>query len=143
MSSTSIPPQTQPGKKLPPPEHVTIREHDWAYAALQMIFDPPYKPEIDNVSWPPDILTWRSMLTSALTQFLGVTGSAISIDILHLDGDEAWLRIPRVDLMHFKAGVSGYVGFTDGRNVGFRTIGTSEFLMGLASKKAEDSIWTD
>jgi ribonuclease P/MRP protein subunit POP8 len=78
-----------------------------------------------------------------LTQFLGITGAAIGIDILHLDRDEAWLRIPRTDAKRFQAAVSGYVGSADRRSVGFKVIGMSDFLMGLVSKKAEASIWDE
>ncbi|KAF8243471.1 hypothetical protein K440DRAFT_664094 [Wilcoxina mikolae CBS 423.85] len=141
----SVDPQPPPQKrqKLPPPEHVTIRDHDWAYAALQMIFEPPYNAAATDVSWPPDILTWRTTLTSVLTQFLGITGSAIQIDILHQDGDEAWMRLPRTEMIRFQAAVSGYVGASDGRSVGFKTVGVSEFLMGLVSRKAEAGIWAE
>ncbi|KAA8904497.1 hypothetical protein FN846DRAFT_952756, partial [Sphaerosporella brunnea] len=128
-------------QKLPPPEQVTIREHDWAYANLQILYDPPYDPAKNDAAWPPDILTWRTTLTTALTQFLGLSGAAIGIDILHLDRDEAWLRIPRAEKQRFQAAVSGYLGSTDGRSIGFRVLGISDFLMGLVSKKAETSIW--
>jgi len=46
-------------------------------------------------------------------------------------------------MIRFQAAVSGYVGASDGRSVGFKTVGVSEFLMGLVSTKAEASIWTE
>ena len=79
-----------------------------------------------------------------MTQFLGVTGAAIQIDSLHLDGDEAWLRLPRIEAKRFRAAVSGYVGgASDRRRVGFRTVGFSDFLMGLVGRKAEAAIWAE
>lgn len=112
--------------------------------ARPRIFDPPYEAGAPDVSWPPDILTWRTALSNALTQFLGVTGSAIQIDILHLDGDEAWLRLPRTQAKRFRAAVSGYLGdAADRRRVGFRTVGFSDFLMGLVGRKAEAALWAE
>ena len=97
--------------------------------------DPP------TCSSSTDILTWRTLLTSALTQFLGITGSAIQIDILHLAGDEAWLRVPRCSAKRFQAAVGGFIGASDGRSVGFRTKASGEFLMGVVSKRAEEELW--
>ncbi|KAI5848855.1 hypothetical protein BZA05DRAFT_446383 [Tricharina praecox] len=136
------PPAEQPAKrrKPPPPEEVTIREHDWTYLNLQILSDPS---NTTTSSSSTDILTWRTTLTSALTQFLGITGSAIQIDILHLSGDEAWLRVPRENAKKFQAAVGGYVGSRDGRSVGFRTRGTGEFLMGVVSKQAQEGLWDE
>ncbi|KAI5788363.1 hypothetical protein EDC01DRAFT_162417 [Geopyxis carbonaria] len=135
---------TETSSKPRPIERVTIRNHDWSYAHLQMIYDPPYTPaESSGAEWPPDILTWRTSLTSALKQFLGVTGTAIHIDILHLDKDEAWLRIPRVHMEKFGTAVSGYVGTSEGRTVGFRTVSIGEFLHGILGRQAEKSVWDE
>lgn len=68
-------------------------------------------------------------------------GSAIQIDILHQEHDEAWLRLPGNDLKMFTVAVSGYVGASDGRSVGFKTMGMGDFLMGLVGKEGEDELW--
>ena len=94
--------------------------------------DTPQSP-----SWPPDILTWRTTLIAALTQYLGVFGAAIHMDILHLENDEAWLRIPGKEMQRFGTALSGYIGPLDGRSVGFRTINMGEFLIGLVGRKEE------
>ena len=74
-------------------------------------------------------------------QYLGVLGTGIHIDILHSQGDEAWLRIPSADIAKFGAAVSGYVGKNDGRSVGFKTMGTGPFLMALIGRDREDDVW--
>lgn len=68
-------------------------------------------------------------------------GSAIHIDILHIKHDEAWLRLPRNDVTMFGAAVSGYVGSTETRAVGFKILGMGDFLMGVVGKGEEDDLW--
>src|SRR5438045_1677503 len=53
----------------------TIKTPPFSYAWLELISDPPSKVILEY-------LTVRSFLTAAFTQFLGLTGSAISVDIL-------------------------------------------------------------
>jgi len=147
-------PLAQPAKrqKRLPLEEVTIRDNDWTYFNLQMSFPfplpPPHLLTLRSLSDPPntsftDILTWRTTLSRALTQFLGITGSAIQIDILHLSGNEAWLRVPRESAKRFQAAVGGYVGSKDGGSVGFRTRAAGDFLMGVVSKLAEKGLWDE
>lgn len=66
-----------------------------------------------------DPLRVSSLVTSALTSYLGTTGAAIPIDILRVDGADAWIRVPRVDGRAIKAGLGGWVGKG---NVGWRVV---------------------
>ncbi|TVY22464.1 hypothetical protein LHYA1_G009021, partial [Lachnellula hyalina] len=74
---------------------LTIKTPPFAYAHLELQSSayaaPPSSPSIDA-------LTIRAHLTSALTQFLGLSGSAISVDVLKIEGRECWVRVPRGDL---------------------------------------------
>ncbi|KAH0604440.1 uncharacterized protein H6S33_006817 [Morchella sextelata] len=137
MEEPSLTPPKTP--KAGPPVQITIKNPEWGYARLKMIYDPPYTAE--SPSYPPDILTWRTTLTMCLTQFLGLMGSAIHIDILHLENDEAWLRLPQNDTTMFAAAVSGYVGTIEGKSVGFKTLGMGDFPMGVVGKGEEDALW--
>lgn len=74
-----------------------------------------------------DELTVRSHLTSALTQFLGLHGSAIAVDILKVEGAECWIRVPREDLSAVGAAVGGWVG----EGVGWRVEGKGNWLSSL------------
>lgn len=126
--------------KAEPPVQITVKNPEWSYAHLKMTYDPPYTAE--SPSYPPDILTWRTTLTICLTQFLGIMGSSLHIDILHIESDEAWLRLPKNDMTMFAAAVSGYVGESDeGKSVGFKTLGTGDFLMGVVGKGEEETLW--
>jgi hypothetical protein len=60
---------------------------------------------------------------------------------MHSQDDEAWLRIPSVDITKFGAAVSGYIGKSDERSVGFKTMGTAPFLMALIGRDREGDVW--
>ncbi|KAF7508485.1 hypothetical protein GJ744_009198 [Endocarpon pusillum] len=100
----------------------------------------PYRPSSSSTSTPPaaaaaalDMLTAHTALQSALTRFLGLHGSAISIDMLHVattttaptDREEEetrrrgrgwevvgefWVRVAREDGDQVVAALSGWVG---------------------------------
>ncbi|TGZ81378.1 hypothetical protein EX30DRAFT_371391 [Ascodesmis nigricans] len=125
---------------LPRVDRVTIRNSEWGYAILQMIFEPPYT---DSSLSHPDILTWRTALSTALKQYLGLFGSAMHIDILHLHDDEATIRFPRTELTKFSAAVSGFMGAVDGKAFGFKTVAMGEFLMGLLGRREEVDLWAE
>lgn len=57
-----------------------------------------------------DILAARSYLTSALQQYLGMTGTAIPIDFLKVDKRDIWLRLPKEDGPAFAAAISQWMG---------------------------------
>ena len=74
----------------------TIRSLPYTYIHLSLLSPSTlFKPA---ASLPDvDILTGRTHLTSALNQFLGITGTAIAIDILKVEGRDCWIRVPRED----------------------------------------------
>jgi len=122
-----------------------IKTPPFSYAHLSLLTasTSPQKPTLDEI-------TVRSYLTSALTQFLGLSGAAISIDILKVEsaagkkldeGGEVWVRVPREDLAPFLAAVGGWVG--EGGNVGWRVKGSGNWLSELVGGRHEERIWND
>lgn len=77
-----------------------------------------------------DMLTARTYLTSALRQFLGLTGTAISIDFLKLEARDVWIRVPREDGAAVVSAVSAWMG---AEGVAWRIRGKSEWLGGLVA----------
>lgn len=61
-----------------------------------------------------DALTVRTYLNSALSQFLGLTGTSISIDILKIEMSGAnqfvWIRVPREDAPAVASALSSWIG---------------------------------
>ncbi|TGZ82943.1 hypothetical protein EX30DRAFT_394202 [Ascodesmis nigricans] len=121
-------------------KRVTIRNPEWGYAVLQMIFEPLY---IESLPSNFDILTWHTALSTALKQYLGVFGSAMHIDILHLHGEEATMQFPRAELTGFGAAVNGFVGNVEGKTFGFKTVAVGDLFMGLLGRREEVCVWAD
>ncbi|TVY49517.1 hypothetical protein LOCC1_G000335 [Lachnellula occidentalis] len=112
---------------------LTIKNPPFAYAHLELQSSAALASPASI-----DALTIRAHLTSALTQFLGLSGSAISVE-----GRECWVRVPRGDLAVFVAAVGGWVGEGEGANVGWRVKGKGNWLGGLVARRGEESVWSD
>ncbi|KAI9657035.1 MAG: hypothetical protein M1821_003201 [Bathelium mastoideum] len=92
-----------------------------------------------------DALTVRTHLTAALSAFLGLTGSAIPVDILKHSGivngsNDAWIRVPFEDGNAVVAALGTWVGRgnrDEGGMLGWRILGTGNWLPGLVGGKDE------
>lgn len=114
----------------------TIRNSAWSYACLELITDPPSKLLLDE-------LMVRTYLTSAFTQLFGLTGSAISVDILKVKETECWLRVPGEDLSAVIAAVGDWTGGNENDGmVAWKVNGSGDWLGHLVGKKGVGKIWT-
>lgn len=111
----------------------TIRTPPYAYAHLETI-------AAANAPILLDELTIRQYLTSALKQFLGITGTAILIDILKVAGREAWVRLPRQDLGAFAAAMTTWMGIGPSIS-GFRICAAGDWLGALVGSNDQRKIW--
>lgn len=75
--------QDQDGKHTPSSDsyHFTTRNPRWSYLKLELISHHHHHQQQKQTT-ALDALTTRTYLTSALSQFLGLTGSSIPVDIL-------------------------------------------------------------
>ncbi|KAI0408070.1 hypothetical protein F4802DRAFT_448058 [Xylaria palmicola] len=91
-----------------------------------------------------DALQVRLYCASALRQFLGATGLAIPLDVLKVEGQSCWLRLPRDDLGAFAAAITAWQGTTqDGVHSMLRIRGCSDWLGALVGQQDEWRLWTD
>ncbi|KAI1745821.1 hypothetical protein F4680DRAFT_442096 [Xylaria scruposa] len=121
--------------------------------AKSVIKAPPYSYahlELFNAAEPAakmeelDALQAKSYCTAALKQFLGVTGMAIPLDVLKVEGQSCWLRLPRDDLGAFAAAITAWQGTNqDGISSTFRLRGCSDWLGALVGQRDEQKLWTD
>ncbi|GAB7351293.1 hypothetical protein MBLNU459_g1710t2 [Dothideomycetes sp. NU459] len=91
----------------------TIRNPQWAYIHLSLIVSPTLAAAAaaaESGSSNMNDVKARSYLQYALSQFLGLHGAAISVDILKLSGPDVWVRVPREDVSAVVAAVGGWVG---------------------------------
>ena len=104
----------------------TIRSLPYTYMHLSLLS--PATLAKPTASVPEvDILTVRTHLTSALNQFLGITGTAIAADILKVESRDCWIRVPHEDGQAVLQAVTAWTG--DG--VAWRIRGSGGWLDGV------------
>lgn len=133
------PESTQHKPKQNPKSHellnLTIKSPPFSYAHLEVRRDEPGHS-------PTDTLQFKSYLTAALTQFLGSTGAAISVDILKVDNDECWVRVPRPDLGAFAAAITAWPGVKDqGVHNMLRLRQASDWLGSMVGSDGQERLW--
>ncbi|KAJ5182718.1 hypothetical protein N7492_000334 [Penicillium capsulatum] len=132
----------------------TSRNPPWTYLKLQLI----PQPDVSS-SQPLDALSARTHLSSALSQFLGLMGTAISIDILKIEHgsdnsssessgvkstrsyDTVWIRVPRDDGAAVVAALSSWIGGSgsgSGANVAWRVCAKGNYLGALVGGSGKD-----
>ncbi|MCJ1339398.1 hypothetical protein MMC09_004687 [Bachmanniomyces sp. S44760] len=109
----------------------TIRSPPYTYIHLTLLTTP-------TSNSPFDALTARKYLTAALSQFLGLTGTAISVDILKLESQDVWIRVPREDGSLMVEAVSGWVEGSETASVGWRVRAVGEWLAGVGKGTGRD-----
>ena len=125
LSSTS--------KRPKPQSHtITIRSPPYTYIHLSLLSNST-SSTLGKDS-PLDEITIRTCLTSALSQFLGLTGTAIPIDILKVEDKDCWIRVPRQDGRAVIEAASGWLG----DNMAWRIKGNSTWLSGLVHGDGRD-----
>ena len=83
-----------------------------------------------------DALTARTYLTSALAQFLGLTGRAIGIDILKAEGRDCWIRVAREDGVAVERALVAW----GAEGVAWRVRGVGAWLGGLGGRGGEGGV---
>ncbi|OAQ96172.1 hypothetical protein LLEC1_02804 [Akanthomyces lecanii] len=118
----------------------TIKAPEFAYAQLELHADETAAPVT------LDELFVRSYCTDALRQYLGLTGAAIPLDILKVEGRQCWLRMPRDDLKPFAAALMvfrGTVGDEGDAPCLLRVKQCSDWLGTMVGGDALEKLWHD
>ncbi|KAI9898237.1 hypothetical protein N3K66_006597 [Trichothecium roseum] len=114
----------------------TIKSPPYAYAQLQLTTSDP------AAASPLDDLQVKSYCTAALRQFLGLTGAGVSVDVLKVENDECWVRVPRQDLGAFSAAITAWAGASeDGVVKLLRLKQCGEWLGVMVGSDRQDRIW--
>ena len=100
--------RVEPTEPMSPSSYRSLSIRNPPYTYLNLIL---LTSTLSSSSQPPvDILTARTYLTSALSQYLGLTGTAIPIDFLKVEGRSVWIRVPREDGVALVGALSQWVG---------------------------------
>ena len=136
QASTSASTKKKRKKRTPKP-HVlsqsTIRNAPWAYVHLQHLHSSSTAPDLDAV-------TAHLHLTAALSQFLGLHGAAIPFDVLKLEDQDVWIRLPSDDRSALVAAVGGWVS---GGGEGWRVKGWSSWDANAMGRDSGQDLFTD
>ncbi|KIL91012.1 hypothetical protein FAVG1_05708 [Fusarium avenaceum] len=115
----------------------TIKEPPFSYAHLELITN-----ALSSSSVTLDDLSLRSYCTAACRQFLGTTGAAISTDILKVENNHAWVRVPRPDLGSFAAAITAWRGTSDnGEQVSLQLRQCSDWLGAMVGADGQHRLW--
>ncbi|KGO68785.1 hypothetical protein PITC_076670 [Penicillium italicum] len=145
---TNVPLTETAKRKAPEPKpktlHFTSRNPPWTYLKLKLVSQPGSAPQ------SLDPLSARTYLSSALSQFLGLTGTAIPIDILKIENVSSsatkynivWIRVPREDASALVNAVSSWIGSgnnsTASGDVAWRVCAKGNFLGALVAGSGAD-----
>ncbi|KAF8424749.1 hypothetical protein BGX38DRAFT_1279367 [Terfezia claveryi] len=131
---------------------ITARENSEGGGGCGVWITHPSPPP--SQSAPPDLLTWRTFLTSSLTRLFGIQGASCLVDILKLENWDCWVKVVGSD-GNFGAGISsggfgvavgGYVCALagdeagSGRGVSVRVVKGGRWLVGVAGGGQSD-LW--
>src|ERR1700733_264338 len=96
-------------KRVQPEVTVTLRTTPYSYLQLSVT-----STDGRIARHPLDAITARTYLTSALSQYLGLTGTAIPIDILKVTDQDFWVRVPKEDASAVVAAVGQWANASVG-----------------------------
>lgn len=112
-----------------------IKTPAFSYVSLELMSDGAAPPALDDLSV-------RSYLTSGLNQFLGLTGSAISVDILKVEDKECWIRVPLEDLSAVLAATGQWQsGYEGGNRMAWRLKASGNWLGSLLGSSNAQNVW--
>jgi ribonuclease P/MRP protein subunit POP8 len=88
-----------------------------------------------------DEVTAQFYLRSALSQFLGLTGTAIQLDLLKVEGIDIWLRVAKEDASAVVAAVSQWANIGQGVSLQVKARGTWLGAV-MARGRTDGKLWT-
>lgn len=113
----------------------TLRKAPYSYFHLSL------RPLIATSQAPHDLdeISARAYLTLALQQYLGLTGTAVSIDILKVEARDVWIRVPSEDEVAVTASLSQWAGSKD---LTWRIQQRGTWLGALVGNTHDQKLWT-
>jgi ribonuclease P/MRP protein subunit POP8 len=122
---SSSPRKSKPTKPKPKSQPHILHQSTFrrpSHVILHLTLLSPSNPS----SQPLDPIHVSQLITSALTSYLGLTGAAILVDILKIEGRDVWVRVPEKDGRGVRAGLAGWIGSFGGGKVGWRVRGEED-----------------
>lgn len=119
----------------------TVKAPPFSYVHLELSTDRGPDDDDDGAAELDNLLV-RSYCTAALRQFLGLTGLAISVDILKVEGRQCWVRVPRPHLGSFAAAITAWKGTSEGNaHCVLRVRQCADWLGMMVGADGHDVLW--
>lgn len=117
-----------------------LRRPPYTYLHLSPVSDRSdnFNNARQSQSTPLDAITLLTHLQSALNQSFGLTGTAIPIDVLLIENQDAWIRVPYDDGSNVTAALTQWSSPTSG--IALRVLGRGEWLGGLI-RRQKKQLW--
>lgn len=112
---------------------VTLRKPEWTYIQLRHL-----SAGRRSNAQAIDAVTAHMHLTAALSSFLGMHGAAVPIDILKVEGQDVWIRVPAGDKSAVLAAVGGW---TNSSGDGWRVSGWSHWDANATGRDAGQELF--
>lgn len=118
----------------------SLRNPPYSYLHLKVVNSQPSGRQ-SNMSMEVDDITIRSYCNSAMQQQFGLTGAAVPLEVLKVQGPEAWMRVPKEDEAALLSALSQWTGV--GGTVTVRVLNRSSWLGQLDRDSSWDTkLWT-
>jgi ribonuclease P/MRP protein subunit POP8 len=121
----------------------TLRHPPYSYIRLSLTkFSSATSTPRTSQSADLDPVTALSYLNSAVQSYLGLVGTAVPIDILKTENQDAWIRVPYEDASAVVASVSQWSTVGDGQSIALKIKSTGVWLGRMLSKDDDGKLWT-
>ena len=114
-----------------------LRHPPYTYLNLSLVTLPSKRDDT-----PLDAVTVRTYLMSALSSFLGLTGTAIPVDILKVEARQVWIRVPTEDASMVVASIGQWAD--PNQVVSWKIEGRGTWLGGAVAQTSADKkkLWS-
>jgi len=120
----------------------TLRAPQWTYFHLRLITSSQTSAALPIEEPSLDALSVRRYLNAALSRFLGLMGISTPIDILKIDQQDVWIRVPRDDATAVHEAVSSWLsnpgGMANGNGTRWIVKGRDDWLVRLHGGTGQD-----
>lgn len=110
----------------------TLRNPPYSYIQIELVTQPPTQDAVDDI-------TFKSHITNALSQYLGITGTAINIDVLKTNLNRTVVRLPHEDESAVVAALSQWSGRG---GVTLRILSRGGWLAGVDNEGDDQELWS-
>lgn len=116
----------------------TLRQPPYSYLHVRVQSIPTGSSR--QVQPPLDEITVRQYLAFAMQQYLGLTGAAIPFDILKVEEQQSWVRVPYED--HYAVLVALSQWTSSSKNISLQVLSSGSWLGARNGQPFTRALWS-